>query len=67
MIAEPSPWTWWESLCLFDVNKADQRHFVIQQLAKASSKITELKQFRLVRQMTDPISRQRGRPTSIKQ
>jgi hypothetical protein len=35
--------------------------------AVASSKITELKQFSLLIQMTDPTSRQRGRPTSIKQ
>jgi hypothetical protein len=34
---------------------------------KASSKITELKQFRWIIQMTDPTSRQRGRPTSIKE
>jgi hypothetical protein len=33
-------------LCLFDVKKADQRQPEIKQLAKASSKITELKQFR---------------------
>jgi hypothetical protein len=34
------------NLCLFDVKKADQRQPEIKQLAKASSKITELKQFR---------------------
>jgi hypothetical protein len=47
---QPSPWTatltWWEDLCLFDLKKADQRQSEIKQLAKASSKITELKQFR---------------------
>jgi hypothetical protein len=31
------------------------------------SNITELKQFRRLIQMTDPISRQRGRPTPTKQ
>jgi hypothetical protein len=67
-VFKPSPWTdtltWWEGLCFFDVKKADQRQSVA---GKARSKITELKQFSLLIQMTDPTSRQRGRPTSIKQ
>jgi hypothetical protein len=37
---------WWEGLCLFDVKKTDQRQSEIKYLAKASTKITELKQFR---------------------
>jgi hypothetical protein len=32
-------------VCLFDLKKADQRQSEIKYLAKASSKITELKQF----------------------
>jgi hypothetical protein len=38
--------TWWEGFCLLDVKKADQRQSEIKWLAKASSNITELKQFR---------------------
>jgi hypothetical protein len=38
--------TWWEGLCLFDLKKADLRQSEIKELAKASSNITELKQFR---------------------
>jgi hypothetical protein len=49
-------------LCLFDVKKTDQRQSEIKHLAKANSKIIELKHFRLLIQMTDPTSRQRGRP-----
>jgi hypothetical protein len=67
-IVFPSPWTatltCWAGLCLFDVKKADQ---MLSVAGKASSKITELKKFSLLTEMTDPTSRQRERPTSIKE
>jgi hypothetical protein len=39
----PSPWTatltWWESLCLFDLKKADQRQSEIKWLARPAAKL----------------------------
>jgi hypothetical protein len=40
---------------------------LVGRVGKASSKITELKQFSLLIEMTDPTSHQRGQPTSIKE